>query len=95
MASPGKSMLRIAADAGRCRTRLQKLVGISCLAPDIVTSIVEGSQPPTLTAKYLLATNLPSIGKSSVRSSGSPNEHQLSVRGEISDRTPTILRSVF
>lgn len=59
MASPDKSMLRIAADAGRCRTRLQKLVGISCLAPDIVTSIVEGSQPPTLTAKNLLATNLP------------------------------------
>ncbi len=59
LTSPGKSMLRIATEAGRCRTRLQKLVALTCLAPDIVTAIVEGRQPMTLTAKNLLAANLP------------------------------------
>ncbi|MHA3793055.1 recombinase family protein [Sphingomonas sp. YL-JM2C] len=59
LTSPGKSMLRISTEAGRCRTRLQKLVALSCLAPDIVTAIVEGRQPAMLTAKNLLAANLP------------------------------------
>ncbi|WP_428630625.1 hypothetical protein [Sphingopyxis sp.] len=56
---PEQSIAAIAADQGRCRTRLGKLVGLSCLAPDIVTAIVEGRQPTTLTAKSLSAIALP------------------------------------
>ena len=55
----GQSIAAIAAAQGRCRTRLAKLVGLSCLAPDIVTAIVEGRQPATMTAKSLAAIDLP------------------------------------
>jgi site-specific DNA recombinase len=56
---PDKAIATIAAEHGRCRTRLGKLVGLSCLAPDIVTAIVEGRQPATLTAKLLANIDLP------------------------------------
>ncbi|RYY22768.1 MAG: recombinase family protein [Sphingomonadales bacterium] len=56
---PKQSIAAIAADEGRCRTRLGKLVALSCLAPEIVTAIVEGRQPAKLTAKSLSAINLP------------------------------------
>lgn len=59
LANPGRAVASIAADHGRCRTRLAKLVGLSCLAPDIVTAIVEGRQPAKLTAKTLASTDLP------------------------------------
>jgi hypothetical protein len=59
MASPDKPLNRIASDAGRCRTRLARLLSLSCIAPDIVAQIIEGRQPPTLTTKALLATKLP------------------------------------
>lgn len=54
LASAEKPIAVIAADHGRCRTRLGKLAGLACLAPDIVTTIVEGRQPRTLTAANLL-----------------------------------------
>ena len=54
-----KSIAEIAKGEGRCRTRLTQLVALSCLAPDIVTAIVEGRQPPSLTARSLLAIELP------------------------------------
>lgn len=57
--NPGRAIASIAADNGRCRTRLAKLVGLSCLAPDIVTAIVEGRQPAKLTAKMLTNIDLP------------------------------------
>jgi site-specific DNA recombinase len=59
MANPGKSLAAISATASRCRTRLRQLLSLACMAPDIVTAIVEGRQPPTLTARSLLATELP------------------------------------
>lgn len=59
LAEPGKSIASIAAANGRCRTRLGKLVGLSCMAPDIVTAIVEGRQPATLTARALQDIDLP------------------------------------
>lgn len=59
MDHPAKAMATIAADHGRCRTRLAKLLGLSCLAPDIVTAIVEGRQPATLTAKLLSSIDIP------------------------------------
>lgn len=59
MEHPTKPIATIAAERGRCRTRLAKLVGLSCLAPDIVTAIVEGRQPAKLTAKLLSSIDLP------------------------------------
>lgn len=59
LANPEKSIASLAREEGRCRTRLGKLVALSCLAPEIVTAIVEGKQPEQLTAARLLATPLP------------------------------------
>ena len=59
IANPEHSLARIARDNGRCRTRLGKLVAIGCLAPDIVTAIVQGKQPAGLTAARLLSCPLP------------------------------------
>src|SRR6202008_3545507 len=59
LASPEQSIASIAASHGRCRTRLGKLAALSCLAPDIVTVIVEGRQPAALTARRLQDIDLP------------------------------------
>jgi site-specific DNA recombinase len=59
LASPDQSIAAIAASHGRCRTRLGQLAALSCLAPDIVTAIVEGRQPPTLSARTLQDIDLP------------------------------------
>ena len=59
LAEPDKSIASIALANGRCRTRLGKLVGLACMAPDIITAIVEGRPPEMLTARKLLASELP------------------------------------
>ncbi|MET0180407.1 MAG: hypothetical protein ABW194_07990, partial [Novosphingobium sp.] len=59
VAHPDQSIASIAATANRCRARLAQLLKLSCLAPDIVTAIVEGRQPATLTARSLLAADVP------------------------------------
>jgi DNA invertase Pin-like site-specific DNA recombinase len=56
---PKHTIARIAKENGRCRTRLGKLVAVSCLAPDIVTAIVEGRQPEHVTAARLMGMALP------------------------------------
>ena len=59
LASPDLSINRIATDANRCRSRLTRLIALSYLSPKIVTAIVEGRQPRTLTARTLLDAQLP------------------------------------
>ena len=59
LASPDQSIAAIATSLGRCRTRLGKLAALACLAPDIVTAIVEGRQPASLTARILQDIDLP------------------------------------
>jgi site-specific DNA recombinase len=59
LASPGRPIASIAAEAGRCRARMTRLLSVACLAPDIIARIVEGRQPATLTAQTLLAADLP------------------------------------
>lgn len=59
LAAPDQSIASIAACHGRCRTRLGKLAALSCLAPDIVTAIVEGRQPASLNARTLQDIDLP------------------------------------
>ena len=57
--NPSRSIASLAAKQNRCRTRLTKLVRLSCLAPDIVKAIVEGRQPVELTARSLGRKTLP------------------------------------
>jgi len=59
LVQPDQSIASIAAEQGRCRTRLGKIAALACLAPDIVTAIVEGRQPATLTARALQDIDLP------------------------------------
>ena len=61
LAHPGQSINAIAGEHGRCRTRMAKLVGLSCLAPDIVVAILEGRQPEGLDARRLGAIELPEV----------------------------------
>ena len=59
LAELDKSIASIATANSRCRTRFGKLAGLACMAPDIVTAIIEGRQPATLAARNLLASELP------------------------------------
>lgn len=56
---PEKSLAAIATQHGRCRTRLGKLIELSCLAPEIITAIVNGTQPAILDSKTLMTAHLP------------------------------------
>ncbi|WP_443970326.1 hypothetical protein [Sphingobium sp. CR28] len=59
VANPTQSLNAIGIANKRCRTRLGKLAVLACMAPDIVTAILEGRQPATLTAKALTRIDLP------------------------------------
>ena len=59
LAKPEQSIASIAKEQGRCRARLTRLVTLSCLAPDIVTAIVEGKQPQHLSPNRLTSIELP------------------------------------
>ena len=54
-----KSVSAIARLEGRCRVRLDRLLNLACLAPDIVVAIVEGRQPIGLSNTTLLSIRLP------------------------------------
>lgn len=58
-ANPDKSIPTLAAEQKRCRIRMAKVAKLGCLAPDIVTAIVEGRQPLKLSPGKLLAADLP------------------------------------
>ena len=58
LGKPDKSIACIAASVGKCRTRLGKLASLACLAPDIITAIVQGRQPAQLTSRSLLKSDL-------------------------------------
>ena len=57
--NPSKSIPTLAAEQGKCRVRMMKVAKLACLAPDIVTAIVEGRQPLKLTPGKLLSADLP------------------------------------
>jgi DNA invertase Pin-like site-specific DNA recombinase len=59
LAQPTASIKEVATSIRQCRTRLARLVRLSWLAPEIVTAIVEGRQPPQLTPRRLLTSDLP------------------------------------
>lgn len=58
LGSPSLSIKEIALQRRICRHRLGRLVRLSWLAPDIVTAIIEGRSPASLTPKGLLGANL-------------------------------------
>lgn len=61
LAAPQPSINAIAAAHRRCRTHLARLLAVSCLAPDIVTAVLEGRQPATMNARSLLTGSLPVV----------------------------------
>ena len=54
-----KTVSAIARLEGRCRVRLDRLLNLACLAPDIVVAILEGRQPLGVSNMTLLSTRLP------------------------------------
>ena len=59
VAHPDQTIMSITRITGRCRTRLNELLRLACLSPDIVAAILEGRQPIGLSATTLLNTPLP------------------------------------
>lgn len=59
LSQPNIPLARIATAHKLCRKRLGKLIAVSCLAPDIVAAVTEGSPPSGLTVPMLLETELP------------------------------------
>lgn len=57
-ANPDMSMNALAKRERRCRTRLAKLVGISCLAPELIKLTIEGKQPIGLAPEALQSAKL-------------------------------------
>lgn len=58
-ANRDKSIPILAAEHKRCRIRMAKVAKLGCLAPEIVTAIIEGRQPLKLTPGKLLDADIP------------------------------------
>ena len=59
LAYPGKPISALALELGQCRSRFSQLIRLAWLAPEIVSTIVDGRQPRALTPRRLLAADLP------------------------------------
>ncbi len=58
--STGQSFEAIAAEAGTSKRRVQQVIDLAFLAPDIVRDITNGTQPMGLTSDWCLRHDLPS-----------------------------------
>ena len=56
----GQSVEAIAAEAGTSKRRVQQVIDLAFLAPDIVRDITNGAQPMGLTSDWCLRHDLPS-----------------------------------
>ena len=63
----GRSFEEIAADAGTSKRRVQQMIHLAFLAPDIVGEILRGAQPPGLTSDWLKTHDLPSCWREQQR----------------------------
>jgi hypothetical protein len=70
----GRSFEEIAADAGTSKRRVQHMIHLAFLAPDIVEHIVHGAQPVSLTSDWLKAHSLPSCWQAQRGLIGAVNE---------------------
>jgi hypothetical protein len=59
LADPDKSLRVLAAEQGRCRHRLAKLVRLSWLSPEVTAAIIEARAPHDLTPRRLLEDEHP------------------------------------
>lgn len=57
----GKTYAEIAKGEGASKHRIQKLVGLAFLVPDVVRDVLAGSQPTSLTTDWLLRHSMPAI----------------------------------
>jgi len=57
----GKTYAEIAEAEGVSRHRIQKLVDLAFLAPDVVCDVFAGSQPTGLTTEWLLRHAVPAL----------------------------------
>ena len=55
----GKNYADIAAEAGTSKRRVQQIIDLAFLAPDIVRDITDGTQPLGLTSDWCLRHELP------------------------------------
>jgi DNA invertase Pin-like site-specific DNA recombinase len=58
LANPDKTLRALAAEQGRCRHRLAKLVRLSWLSPEVTATIIDGRVPHDLTPRRLLDDEL-------------------------------------
>lgn len=58
-AAPDKLLSKIAFEQRRCRTRLRRLIVISCLAPDIAHALIRGEHPKRFDHRVLLSSLFP------------------------------------
>ena len=56
---PKMPLAELARRQGKCRKHLSELIELSCLAPDIVETVLAGNQPVSLTATKLRSSSLP------------------------------------
>ncbi|TSB01582.1 recombinase family protein [Sphingorhabdus contaminans] len=61
--NPRQSLSSLASSHGKCRTHMARFIAITCLAPDIISAIMEGTQPVTLKKSDLLSKELPMCWK--------------------------------
>ncbi len=57
----GKTFAEIANDAGTSKRRIQSVVELALLVPDILTKVAAGEQPDALTSDYLIKTGFSAI----------------------------------
>ena len=58
-ANPDLTILTHAQASGQCRKRLARLMRLSWLSPQITEAILAGRQPSRLTARRLIASDIP------------------------------------
>ncbi len=57
----GKTFSEIARAEGTSKRRIQDVVDLAMLAPDILDAIAAGEQPDGLTSDYLIKTGVPAL----------------------------------
>jgi hypothetical protein len=77
-AAPEMTIAEHAKITGQCRKRVTRLVRLSWLSPSISQAILEGRQPPRLTARKLLALDVPPCWDDQARLVGLDQPHHQS-----------------
>ena len=68
----GKTIAQIAREEGVCKRQITSHLPAAFLTPDILERVVDGRQPPLLTASWLRKTDLPMLWEDQRRMLGLP-----------------------